>query len=198
MLKQCFITIGLIISASSLADNNAHQNHGDHHHSASQPAGNQQPHLHGTAELTLALEANRLAISLASPAANIVGFEHTASSESQKQTVAQAKSLLEASSDMFTFSGGECHLSQAAADMSALTERDEDEHHQHHDEHQNNHSEINASYFFECQQGQKLQTVTVNLFHYFTGLETLNVSWLTDHQQGASELTANSRVIRLR
>jgi len=53
--------------------------HHDHDHEVLQHSA----HLHGHAELTLALEGRALEINLASPAANIVGFEHKATSSEQ-------------------------------------------------------------------------------------------------------------------
>lgn len=186
-----------------MAESSSQHNHADTHELAEQKA-----HLHGFAELTLALVGNSLEISLESPAANIVGFEHKATSDEQIQAVENAKSTLESAKQLFTFSGSKCALKYAQANMSALVQQEEhhhDDHHEagHHGEetheaHEESHSEIKASYSFECQHGDRLDTVSVNLIQLFPSIEKLNAMWLTDSLQGSVELNSASNLIRIR
>ena len=196
------VTLGLtsLISLNLLAESSGH----DHDHDMS----GQDAHLHGYAELTLALEGNILEISLESPSANIVGFEYKATSPEQIQVAKNAKAVLESPEGLFTFSGGSCSLQKSNADLSTLIEEvDEDDshheeqHHGHDDhdgEHEEIHSEISASYSYVCQQGETLDTVTIKLIEQFPGIEKLKAMWLTDTKQGAVELTATSNHIRIR
>ena len=194
MLKHYFLITVFLLSSMSIAENSSQHNHG---HSDKHSTSEQQAHLHGSAELTLALEGNSLEINLESPATNIVGFEHKATSEQQIKAVEQAKSILESSPRLFSFSGSDCVLKQAKVDMSALIEQNGHGHH-HDNEHNDSHREINANYLYQCSQGEKLDTVSVNLIALFPSFEKLNVMWLTDSQQGATELTAASNLIRIR
>lgn len=163
----------------------------------------QDAHVHGLAELTLALEGNDLEMRLESPAANIVGFEHKASTAEQRRIVDKAKAILESSQQLFSFFGTSCTLKKAHADFAAVTGSNEHKHHRHddhhhHDEDKDTHSEITAAYHFDCQQGSKLTSLSVNLFDHFSGFEKINVMWLTDTKQGAAKLTTASKTLHLR
>ncbi len=192
MIKSYSIIAALLFSPTLTA---APQS--QHNHSGKHPTPGQQAHLHGTAQLTLALEGNALEISLESPAINIVGFEHKATSEKHIEAVEKAKSDLE-SSGLFLFSGSDCNLKQAKVDISSVIKQDKQhsDHHGHKDH--ESHSEISANYSYECSKGEKLETVSVNLIPLFPAIETLEVMWLTSRQQGATQLTAKSKLIRIR
>jgi hypothetical protein len=189
MLKPYPLIAGLLFSSMLIAAPQSHHNHSDKH-----PEPAQQAHLHGTAQLTLALAGNTLEISLESPAANIVGFEHQATAEKHINAVKKAKASLEASG-LFLFSGSDCSLKQANVDMSSVIEQGRQ--HSYHDDYAG-HSEISANYSYECSMGEKLETLSVDLISVFPAIETLEVMWLTDSQQGAMELTAKSKLIRIR
>ena len=70
---------------------NAQPSDHDHQHEQGSAA---ETHLHGHAELTLVTEENSLAINLESPAVNIVGFEHKATSDQQQKAERQADPLV--------------------------------------------------------------------------------------------------------
>ena len=193
MFKYYSLITALVVSSLSIAENSSQHDHD--HSSDKHSSSEQQAHLHGVAELTLAIEGNSVEINLESPSINIVGFEHKATSKQHIKAVDQAKAILESSSNLFFFSGTDCAIRQATIDMSALIEQEQDHHHHKHDD---DHSEINASYLYQCSQGEKLDTVSVNLIALFPKLEQLKVMWLTNHQQGATTLTTASNLIRIR
>jgi hypothetical protein len=192
MIKFYTLIAALVFSPMLIAAPQAHHNHSDKY-----PEPVQQAHLHGSAELTLALEGNALEISIQSPAASIVGFEHNATSKKHIKAVEQARVKLE-SSDLFLFFGSDCRLKQAKVDMSSVIEQVSQYHHDHGDKDRDSHSEINASYSYECSTGENLEALSVDLISLFPAIETLEVMWLTDSQQGAIKLTAKSNIIRIR
>ena len=173
--------------------------HGDHH--------KQEAHLHGLGEITLALEGDNIELNLESPAANIVGFEHRASTPDQRQRVNEAKATLESPKQLFTFSGTRCELTALEVDVSAVQATEESEHkenkHDHHDhsDHEKanhkTHSEVSANYRFQCDDGSRLAAITFNFFEHFPGTEKLDVEWVTDSNQGSAELTVKSKTIYL-
>jgi hypothetical protein len=189
MLKPYSLIAALLFSSMLIAAPKSQHNHSDKH-----PEPAQQSHLHGTAQLTLALEGNTLEINLKSPAANIVGFEHKATAEKHIKAAKKAKASLEASG-LFLFSGSDCSLKKADVDMSSVFEQGPQ--HSDHDDYEG-HSEISAHYSYECSTGEKLETLSVDLISLFPAIETLKVMWLTDSQQGAMELTPKSKLIRIR
>jgi len=168
---------------------------GDHQHQS------HDAHVHGLAELTVALEGNQLELHLASPAANIVGFEHRAVTAEQSHAVQQAEALLNSAQQLFSFSGTRCDAQEIKVDMSALEK--EDAHHHNHDghhgdKHQTRHSEVSAEYRFACAQGAELTSITVTLLELFPGIETLSTMWVIEAGQGAIVLRRGSQDIYFR
>lgn len=207
------LAVAFLLSVNIHAKSSDHKHDHGHDHDHDHGSKGQEAHVHGLAELTLALEGNNLEISLDSPAANIVGFEHIARTDEQKQAVNKAKATLESAQQLFSFEGSSCKLQSAKADVSALMGHDKHNHkdkekHQHkekHDhghkdkhDHKDTHSEVSANYRFSCSQGAKLTTISIDMIKAFPGIETLKVMWLTDSKQGAVDLTAGTNQVRLR
>ena len=171
-----------------------------HHHDHDVPQ--QDAHLHGYVELTLAIEGDQLEIQLTSPAINIVGFEHKATSKQQLQAIEQAKQTLESPAMLFSFSGSDCASTLATAHFPVLDEHHTDhgnhEDHEDHESDKENHSEITASYKYNCSEGKQIDAVQVNLIKYFPTIEKIKAMWLSDLKQGASELTSESNLILIR
>ncbi len=163
---------------------------------------NQEAHVHGLATLTLALENEILEIQLESPAANLIGFEHKASSPEEKQTIKHAKTLL--LSPAFSFNGTNCKPEQATVDISEVMGNAHDHHHDHdhyhhsEDHSDSSHSEITASYQFSCKDGKKLHSISVALFKQFPGIEKIKTVWITETRQGSEMLFPNRNTISLR
>lgn len=183
-----FSTLGAIGMLWSIALNlNAESSHHDH------DAPQQDAHLHGYTELMIAIEGSTLEINFESPASTIVGFEYRATSSEQFQLIEEARGILESSTELFSFSGGNCSLSKANADFAALAMPDKE-----HQAHVQSHSEITASYEYDCLQAQNLGAISVNLISHFPRIEKIRAMWLTDDKQGAVELTSKFNLIRIR
>ena len=168
--------------------------------------GHHQAHVHGVAELTLALEGPNLELLLTSPAFSVVGFEHPASSPRQVEAVAQAQAILRDGSALFVFTGSECALAHAEIDMSAVLEGDADdavshddhdeyEAEEHHHDEEVSHSNISAHYEYTCADTSELQTLLVGTEGLPFELQTINVMWVSDRGQGAAVLSADNRLI---
>jgi len=157
-------------------------------------------HIHGLAEMTIIIENNSLEIEVKSPAINLVGFEHKASSQKHTAAVNKAELLLSDPKKIFSFSNGYCQLINKSVDLSHIKET-----HGHIEKEyttsinkQYNHSEIIAHYFYQCEKTSALSAITVTLFDLFSGLQQISVMWITDIQQGAIMLSATNKVIDLR
>jgi hypothetical protein len=194
------LTVVLMLSVNLYADTHDADthDHGEHFHQ-------QEAHQHGIAEVTLAIEGDNVDMGLESPAANIVGFEHIASTLEQRGLINQAKTVLESPDKLFSFLGTRCELRSSAIDVSSLLEGEEHEpeeighKHSGHDESgHESHSEVSANYRFYCQQGSRLTAITLNFFEHFPGIETLHVVWVTDSIQGSAELTTASHTVYLK
>ncbi len=197
-MKQKLTVLFALITILSGFSAKAEEDHKDHHTS-------HKAHVHGTVELTLALEGNTLEIRMESPAANLVGFEHKATTQKEKAAIKKAEAVLLSPRELFSFNGSDCELKKATADVSGVMgdheHHEHEEHHQEHGEkggHDETHSDILADYHFSCNSPGNLTSVTVALFDPFPGIEQINAIWVTETGQGADKLGIDQRAIRLR
>ncbi|MFT7430471.1 MAG: hypothetical protein ACI971_000923 [Colwellia sp.] len=157
-------------------------------------------HVHGLAEMTIVIENDRLEIEIKSPAMNLVGFEHKASTQKHIAAVNKAELLLSNAKEIFSFTGGHCKLINKSLDLSHIKKN------HHHLEKEDvksinkhdNHSEAMAHYYYHCEKTSGLSAITVTLFDLFPSLQKVYVMWATENQQGAITLSATNKVINLR
>ena len=90
-------------------------------------------HVHGLSELTIAMDAKTIELQLISPAMNLVGFEHKASSKQDIAAVKQAELILGQHNSQFLIAGGDCEHLSTSIDSDDLLESDN--HHDDHDDH---------------------------------------------------------------
>jgi hypothetical protein len=157
------------------------------------------PHVHGEAELTIAMEGNNVQVQFMAPASDVVGFEHVATSPEQQQTLSNARDVLSEFTSVVVFTGGECEISKINVDMSGLEDTKHDVHE--HDnkkahEHQHAHPNIIATYDFKCSRLQQLSTVNINAFDVFPAISRVNGMWVSEHLQGSQALSSKDRQIR--
>ena len=169
----------------------------------------QKAHLHGLVEMTLAIEGNTVELNLESPAANIVGFEHLASTPEQHASVTRATTILDLPQQLLTFIGTRCQSIAQEVDFSAMLKPTEtyhkeearsehpehiDKNHEGHEDHET-HSEISARYQFHCDKGIKLTAIKVHLFDLFPRIKTVHTAWVSDTNQASTILTAGVTTI---
>lgn len=205
MLKRIvpLAAVLLLSAASCLASG-----HGEHRQHTS--------HVHGIGHLNVAMEGTIVYIELASPAANIVGFEHQPSSDAERRTVLKATETLEDGDSLFVFSTqAKCTLASAKISSPLLASDHEDGHH-HSDAHEEKHSdgehdgtkdheahsegthsEFSAEYQFSCAHPEKLKSLETQLFSAFPELEKLQTQILTTTGQTGAALTAKNHRLEL-
>ena len=125
MTKIKFTLISALIGLSSIA-------------AAEQQRSGHGAHVHGEATLMLASEGKTLDIQLESPAFNLVGFEHKASTKQEKQAAQKTKTLLSSPDNLFSFEGARCKQEQVSIDMTSVL--DEDSKHQSKSKHHEGHA----------------------------------------------------------
>ncbi|MEP4545938.1 MAG: DUF2796 domain-containing protein [Saccharospirillum sp.] len=112
-------------------------------------------HAHGAAQLTLAAENQTLAVSLDTPAYNLVGFEQAPATDAQRDQVASALAILARADAVLDLPvAAQCALTEQVVDAdtwSAIEAHDDhaEEHHDdheddHHDEHEEEHHDDHA------------------------------------------------------
>jgi hypothetical protein len=157
-------------------------------------------HEHGSANLNLAIDGNRVYISFESPAINIVGFEHPPHDDLQHVAIEQAKAALIEVETIFNFpESANCHLSSASSDW--LGEHEEEEHDdgvENHSEEEVTHTEFAAEYNLVCKNMSALDKVDVLLFKRFQNILDIDVQAITPNGQFAFELDKEHTLINLK
>jgi len=177
---------------------------------AEEPKTNLDAHVHGVSELMIVAEDHALEIQFKSPAMNLVGFEHQATSSKDLKAVEKAASTLRQHDSLLSMSNANCKLTNTSVDLSKIVDTEhhdndhdssssnheqthnDDESYHNHDE---NHSEIMVTYKYHCEDSTSLPSITVNLFEFFTGIEEINTMWINKTGQGAVTLRHNNRTI---
>ena len=158
------------------------------------------PHEHGAANLTIAIDANKMEITLDSPADNIFGFEYFPSTDEDKKTVKNAVKQLKAASTLFTLpDAAKCYLDQVNVSSAMLEKNHMDaDNKKHNDEHQYVHNDVDASWYFNCQSGENLDSITPHFFAVFSPrFKHLKVEWLTS-AGASSKMITNDKTIKLK
>ena len=181
----------------------------DHHHDHHDEHGHEQhaAHEHGVAEMQLIQDGSQVMIEVRSPAANITGFEHKASSHDEIAAVEAASQQLD-NAALFQVAGDNCQLTYATNTLkTALLDEEEDDHHHHdhHDEHHHDdhaeheleegHADVVATYVYGCDSAATIATISTTLPTIFPAMEELHVEWLVGGQQGFKELSKSNNQI---
>lgn len=187
-----------------------------------------EAHVHGEAEMNVAIEGNVIELVLKSPLANIVGFEHEATSDEDIAILSNAqKALQDAYARVQLPDSAVCMLDEVDVHLGeehgeeahdhdkhdheehAHKDHDHDKHdheehaHKEHDHHEHEegehgeHRDIHAHYSFKCVKPANLNSVTLDFFTKFPGMESLHVNLLTEKGARQVELTQNNWSIDL-
>lgn len=149
-------------------------------------------HVHGLSELTIVSEGKTLEVQLTSPAMNIVGFEHKATTKEELNSAENTASQLRQHDTLFEFSGTYCQHVTTSINMDALIENHDHEEHAHTDQH----SEIIAHYQYRCENVETLSSIKVTLFESFPNIHEIHAMWVIQGQQGSKSIMFKQPVIR--
>jgi len=168
-------------------------------HAHAESSGSLGRHAHGIGELDVALDGNVLELEWRSPAANLLGFEHTPRSEEQRAVVSRVQVQLGEAATLFGIpAAADCRLAESQLDspLFAAAPSDEHEHEHEHEQPAATHSEVHARYRFTCRQPAALEALDLDeLFRRFPATEKLQVQLIGPHGQQGSELSpARSRL----
>lgn len=156
----------------------------------------QRAHVHGAAELQVAIEGKTAELILRSPAANLLGFEHVPRDSGQEAIRHEAVQWLETSAVIQT-PANDCTVSAGTIHQMGGVDHDHD--HGHSDSNapkENGHSDFEVTQRLDC--GSDLSgTLSVPLMERFPGIDSLSVDWITSTGQGHSELEAGETGLTL-
>ncbi len=160
-------------------------------------------HVHGEAELTLAVESNKLLINFLTPADSLLGFEHKAETAEQVKKIEDVRTKLSQIDTILTLSKMKCEISNNENNLNTLLAKGshstlgkhKDEHeHEHHVEH----TELSFSYTLMCEKLSEVNTATINLFEQFEEINKVRTLWISEKGQGAVTLTPNNNTLKLK
>ncbi|MDZ7842777.1 MAG: DUF2796 domain-containing protein [Gammaproteobacteria bacterium] len=159
-------------------------------------------HVHGVANLDLAVESNQLMAELRAPAMNIVGFEHAPRNDEQRRAVEQAAAWLKDGEQWLILPAAAACRPEASRVASSLLDTGDADSHDHdshdHDSHDDDvHSELHVHLAFHCASPDELRRVEIRLFEQFPGMERIDLQAVTAIRQIGGALTAGDAVINL-
>jgi len=169
----------------------AAQAHDDHDHTH----GTLGAHEHGVAKLDVVLDGNTLELELDSPAMNLVGFEHAASSDADKAKVAAARQQLEQPLKLFGLAQA-AGCTEDAQELSSPLFGDAPHADDDGDGHDHEHADVDAHYQLTCTTPGKLDHIDLTpLFKAFPATQKINVQLIGPNgQKGVQASPANSTV----
>ena len=163
-------------------DHDDEDEHDDHDDDDNREHG---AHEHGAAALTIAWSGNELAIDLETPAYNVVGFEYAPTSEEDIEVLDESVAALEAGNLLQFSPEADCIITTAVVETE-MSEAEAEE----------THSDIDVTYSVVCQTPDKLESLDASgLFTRFPNFEALQVQWISDTQQSATEITADNPIV---
>ncbi|MFH0022969.1 DUF2796 domain-containing protein [Pseudomonas fluorescens] len=176
----------------------------EHDHDHDHEHGSLGAHEHGVGRLNAALDGQTLELELESPAMNLVGFEHAATSDADKAKIAAARAQLEKPLALFSLpAAAGCKVasqeleSPLFGDKPDADDHDEDEADKDGHEHHHEHSEIHAHYQFTCTAPGALKTLDLtNLFKTFPATQKVQVQLISASGQQGTEVTAKAASLK--
>ena len=195
------LLLALPFALLPLAVAHAHEDH-DHEH------GSLGAHEHGVARLNAVLDGQALELELDSPAMNLVGFEHAATSAADKAKVATARKQLENPLALFNLpKAAGCKVSSQELNSPLFGDKpeadhDDDDHatdgkgaaaHEHH----HDHSEIHAHYQFTCATPTALGNLDLSqVFKTFPATQKIQVQLIGPSGQQGVDATATAATLK--
>lgn len=176
----------------------AHDDH-DHEH------GSLGAHEHGVGRLNAVLDGQALELELDSPAMNLVGFEHVATSVADKAKVAAARKQLENPVALFNLpKAAGCVVGNQELNSPLFGDKPEADHDDDDDdakdgahEHHHDHSEIHAHYQFTCATPTALSNLDLSqVFKTFPATQKIQVQLIGPSGQQGVEATATAATLK--
>jgi Protein of unknown function (DUF2796) len=145
-------------------------------------------HQHGAASLEISLEGRTLQVALDGPADNLLGFEHAARTEAEKQTLARAEQRLRQPAELFaTPPAAQCQAQPPKIEIRLPAAGSSE-----------THSDVEAEWRWECARPEALTHLEVaGLFTAFPRLKELKVQVATAKGQQSAVLRPGAARVKL-
>lgn len=157
-------------------------------------------HVHGLANLEVVVDGAAVQINLDSPLDNLLGFERAPRNEKEHQSVRAMAAKLHQADTLFVFTpAAQCRLESAQLESAVLapgllapaadsgkgsdTARADAS---------DAHTELAATWHFQCVMPQALQGIEVRLFQQFSGLKRIDAAVVGPKGQSSAKLSPKS------
>ena len=179
--------------------------HDDHDHDHNHEHGSLGAHEHGVGRLNAVLDGQALELELDSPAMNLVGFEHLATTPADKAKVGAARKQLENPVALFNLpKAAGCVVSSQELNSPLFGDKPEADHDDDDDdakdgahEHHHDHSEIHAHYQFTCATPTALSNLDLTqVFKTFPATQKIQVQLIGPSGQQGVEATAQAATLK--
>lgn len=189
------LPFALLPLAAQAADEHNHDH--DHEH------GSLDAHEHGVGRLNAVLDGKALELELESPAMNLVGFEHLATTDADKAKLAAARKQLEQPLVLFSLpKAAGCVVSSQELESPLFGDKPDDDHDHATDgkgaaAHDHDHSEIHAHYQFTCASPAALKNLDLaNIFKTFPATQKIQVQLIGPSGQQGVEATPQPATLK--
>ena len=189
------LPFALLPLAAQAADEHNHDH--DHEH------GSLDAHEHGVGRLNAVLDGKALELELESPAMNLVGFEHLATTDADKAKLAAARKQLEQPLVLFSLpKAAGCVVSSQELESPLFGDKPDDDHDHATDgkgaaAHDHDHSEIHAHYQFTCATPTALSNLDLTqVFKTFPATQKIQVQLIGPSGQQGVEATAQAATLK--
>ena len=137
-------------------------------------------HVHGVANLELAVEGDQLTLDLDMPLDNTVGFEHPPRNDKEKAALAALMKLLQNGAELFVpAAAADCKLEKVKLEDAFPDGKAKAD----------GHAEVGAFYVFRCTQPAALKAMETSLFRHFSRLQRVDAQRATPGGQGSARMT---------
>jgi len=157
------------------------------------------PHQHGTAHFDMVLEPPTLLMSISSPLANLVGFEHRPQTPEQEARLLALQQQMQKPETLVTLpAAADCSLSRVLLQNPFPDNSHNHDHAHTADEHSHeHHAELMAEYHYVCARPEHLDQVELPLIQLYPGIEQLRFQFIAADRQHRVDLQAPQNSIRL-
>lgn len=143
-------------------------------------------HVHGQAELDIAIEESSIALMLVSPLDNILGFEHTPRTDAERKQADDAQKALAQGDRLFVIDEG----AGCTTEKISVPTLYEDTHNHGHSGHAGMHADAELTVQYRCASGHNVKVIdTAALFDAFPRLQTLQVQLAGPGRQAGMTIT---------
>lgn len=152
-----------------------------------------RPHVHGVAELDIAIEAGRITLQLETPLDSLLGFEREPRGVAETRRAETAVAALKAAGALFRFTpSAGCAVVSVDLSSAALKLGSPDPAEQH-----AGHADLDATYVYNCADVARATEVDVGLFDAFIRMQSLKVEVATAKGQFKRDLQRPAKRVSL-